>query len=142
MTGMEMEVAVRARLKASAALTAMIGQRVDWGLRAGPVLPAITLTRIPGPKDTHYKGDQGLQETRVQVDAWAPDYATAMKVAHMARMVLEPPEVVAAIPPNMEAGVRFERSFAEQPDPATESTATGVVHRARFDIAIWWALTV
>lgn len=140
--GAELEIAIRARLKASAALVALVGTRMDWGLRPGPNLPAITLTRIPGPTDVHFKGDQGLQETRVQVDVWAPDYITASRVGHLVKAALEPAGEVAKIAPNMDSGVRFERSFADQPDPAIEDTPAGPVHRVRLDVRTWWALTV
>ena len=140
--GTELEAAIRKRLKDRVELTALLGEgaTIDWDVRPSAAAYSIVLGRIAGPIAVHFKGNQGLQETRVQVDVWGKDGTKVKKIAHLARTTLEPPAIVAATGPNMGAGVRFERGFADQPDPATEETPTGLVHRSRFDIMIWWAL--
>ncbi len=139
-SGVELEIATRKRLLDAPGMAALVAQRIDWGVRPGAARPAITLTRIAGEIGRHFKGES-LQETRVQVDVWANDYVTAAKIAHLVKVTLEPAITLPAIPPNMGSGVRFERGFADQPDPATEDTPTGIVHRARMDVRLWWALT-
>jgi hypothetical protein len=144
--GNELEMAVRARLLAAPAIQAVANLRVDWGFRPAPPLPALVLEVVTDIRPHHFQDRQGLRETRVQVDAWGKTRTEAKRLALLTINALEPSAQVdiQGSPghiPGMATGVRFERSFADGPEPSTESTETGVIHRARFDIMIWWALT-
>jgi hypothetical protein len=148
--GGELEIATRLRLQAIPALVALVGPRIDWGFRPEPEVPALVLEIVSDPRPDHFKGAQGLRQTRVQVDAWAADRLTAKRVAQLAMNGLRPAAVI-DLPAEGEPGwieglapgVRFERSTAEGPELGTFPGATpnSIVHRARFDLLTWWALT-
>lgn len=73
-----MEEALRARLLATVAVTAICGTRIDWGAHPqGQAWPALVLARIGGVEGATLTGRDGLDAGRVQIDAWAADYATA-----------------------------------------------------------------
>lgn len=77
-----MESALVAKLLATAGVTALVGQRVNWSRRPqGAALPAIVLHLIDGAPDIHHGGASGLRVSRVQMDAWAASYGSAKAVA-------------------------------------------------------------
>lgn len=77
-----MEAALLARLLATAGVTALVGQRVNWSRRPqGDPLPAIVLHRIDGTPDVHHAGYSGLVQSRVQVDCWSSSYGSAKAIA-------------------------------------------------------------
>jgi hypothetical protein len=147
--GGELEIATRKRLLDLDPLTDQVEERVDWGFRPEPPLPAVVLEIVSDPRPAHFKGDQGLRVTRVQVDVWAATRMAAKRIAQLVINELKPPAVV-LIPEGspgwvagMAGGVRFERAFCDGPELTRETGATPntIVHRARFDLLIWWALT-
>jgi hypothetical protein len=79
---MDLQAALRARLKAVAALNTPTGGRIDWGTR--PVntgLPALVLTKVaPGQEWTH-EGPNALVRPWVQVDIWAASGLDAATLA-------------------------------------------------------------
>lgn len=77
-----MEAALITKLLASAGITALVGQRINWSRRPqGETLPAVVLHRIDGGRDYHTQGASGLVESRVQVDCWGSSYGSAKAVA-------------------------------------------------------------
>ena len=77
-----MEEAIRARLLATAAVTAICSTRINWGSHPqGHALPGIVLQRISGAEGATLQGRDGLDVGRVQVDAWALDYGAAKTLA-------------------------------------------------------------
>src|SRR5690349_16150081 len=92
--GGELEIATRSRLQAIAALTALVGSRIDWGFRPEPPTPALVLEIVSDPRPAHFKGDQGLRQTRVQVDAWADTRMKAKRVAELAIRGLRDPAII------------------------------------------------
>ena len=77
-----MEAALIAKLLATAGVTTLVGQRINWSRRAqGAALPAIVLHRVSGLPDVHHAGASGLVVSRVQVDCWAASYGAAKGVA-------------------------------------------------------------
>ena len=77
-----MESALIAKLLATAGVTALVGQRINWSRRPqGAALPAIVLHRVSGLPDVHHAGASGLVVSRVQVDCWGEAYGSAKAVA-------------------------------------------------------------
>tara|TARA_R110002051_G_scaffold325869_1_gene432665 strand:+ start:16421 stop:16807 length:387 start_codon:yes stop_codon:yes gene_type:complete len=73
-----MEEEFRALLKADPALSAIVGDRIDFGTREqGGALPAIVLNTISDVKDHHMNGSGGLYQGRVQVDCYGMTYGAA-----------------------------------------------------------------
>lgn len=85
-----MEEAFRAALMASAGVTALVGQQVNWGAHPqGAALPGIVLTLIDDAEGHTYTGRDGLSQGRVQVDCYAPDFRQAKLVARAVRAALD-----------------------------------------------------
>lgn len=82
-----MEEALRAHLAAAAPLAALIGARLQWGVR-DPVSPSVALHLISAPPDWHLKGPSGLVTARVQADSWATTYLGAKAVAEALKAAL------------------------------------------------------
>lgn len=81
-----MEAALVAKLLATAGVTALSSQRINWSRRPqGETIPAgkasIVLHRISGQPDIHHGGPSGLVESRIQVDCWAATYSAAKATA-------------------------------------------------------------
>lgn len=77
-----MEAALIARLLATAGVSALVSNRINWSRRPqAEALPAIVLHRIDGSPDYHTQGPSGLIESRVQVDCWGASYGAAKALA-------------------------------------------------------------
>lgn len=127
---MNMQQALRERLKDDAGVAAIAGTRIDWGINPqGSPLPRVRLQVISDPRPQHLKGFQGLRETRVQADCMADDAATATALAEAV--------IAAAVPAAEKEGVRFGRAGIEGPTDRGEQTDTGFVHRQSVDLMIW-----
>jgi hypothetical protein len=67
-----MKTEFRALLMNSAAVSALVGPRVDFGSRVqGDPLPALVLNVISGAEGLTQQGPDGLHQNRVQVDCYA-----------------------------------------------------------------------
>lgn len=77
-----MEAALIAKLLASAGVTGLVSNRINWSRRPqGAALPAIVLHRIDGTPDVTHGGRSGLVVSRVQADCWAASYGAAKAIA-------------------------------------------------------------
>lgn len=129
-----MEQALRARALADAGVEAIVGTRVDWGMRnqADP-LPAVTLQIISDDRPQHLKGFQPLRMTRVQATCWADEFADAKALAEAL--------IAALVPEAEEDGVRFNRAGVEGPRTLTSSTGlstdTRPIDQHVVDFLIW-----
>ncbi len=66
-----MEEDLLAKLLATTAVTAIVGDRISWGGRVdGEPLPAIALHLISAPRDYTLRGQTRLVGSRVQADCW------------------------------------------------------------------------
>lgn len=84
-----MEELLLARLAASSALVALVGDRLQWGLREqATVLPAVTLNKVSGGPIYVDEGEVGLSEQRVQIDCWAVSFGDATALAREVRTQL------------------------------------------------------
>jgi hypothetical protein len=84
------ESALRTRALSVAAVSALIGTRMYPGkLPQDPTYPAVTYTRISGPRLYSHQGATGLAEGRFQFDCWAASYSAAKSTAAAVRESLE-----------------------------------------------------
>ena len=73
-----MEQELRALLRSSAAITGIVGGLVDWGESPQPgAARYIVLHLVSDTEGATMQGRDGLRQSRVQVDCYGPDYATA-----------------------------------------------------------------
>jgi len=76
-----MEEEFRGLLKATAALTAIVGQRIDYGERPqGQQMPDVLLNVVSGFEGIHMNGT-GPFEGRIQVDCYGLTYSDAKRAA-------------------------------------------------------------
>jgi hypothetical protein len=77
-----MEEDLRAVLLGSSAVTDLAGMRINFGSHPqGAVLPGAVLTVIDGVEGMTYKGPDGLQTARVQIDCYGVTYLAAKTLA-------------------------------------------------------------
>lgn len=132
-----MEVELRAKLLAMAALTALVDRRIDWGVRAqGEALPAVELHQVGRRRLMNLAGPGAWSTGRVQVDCWGRTFKAACDVA----------DIIAA--PVADGGllglratlgnIRF-RIFVLDRASGRETDSLGIVHRTRLDLNVWTA---
>lgn len=118
---MAMEEALIARLDAAVGM--LVGSDADgdpaikWGDRPRGVLPALVLTKVSPGRDYDHDGWDGLDEPRVQFDAWA---ATAEAAAELSRAVLAEMEAGADVD-----GVRFHAAMLDSETWSDEGEQDG-----------------
>lgn len=129
-----MEEALTARLLAAAPLTAIVGTRINWGMRVqGEPLPALTLMNVSPGRGYTYKGAAGLSGPRVQFDGYAPDFLTAKAIGRALITTLEAPLTI--------GGIAFSPAFLDaERGPETEDLGGGQrVERISMDWFIWFS---
>ena len=85
-----METAVRAILAADGTVSGLVSSRIyPMKLPQGPTMPAITYSRVSGPRVQELSGPSGLAFPRVQVDSWASTYAGVKALADAVRKALD-----------------------------------------------------
>lgn len=81
-----MEQEFRALLIATSTVTAVCGNRIDWGDSAqGAPMPRVVLNVIGNAEGLTQQGPDGLFSGRVQVDCYAISYAQAKTLARAVR---------------------------------------------------------
>lgn len=125
-----METALRARLLAAPAVTALVDQRVYWVERPqGSQLEAITLQHVSDTRRTNFDGFDGMQPGYVQVDVWASSYAKGKAIKEA---------VIAALaPPAVQDGIRFTRADADARD-LSERAETITIFRPSIDFTFFY----
>lgn len=127
---MAMETAMRARLLADAAVSAVCGDRVAWTNRPqASAYPAVTMLVISDQYDQHMKGFQGLRGTRVQIDCMAR--SAAEKVA------LRDAVIAAIAGPFVQGSTSFDRSQRITVRDLGADSTGGFIHRDSIDLTIW-----
>ena len=85
-----MEEAIRARLLATAAVTALCGNRVEWGASGqGSAYPRIVMWTIDDAEGHNLQGPDGHSVGRVQVDCYALTYGASKQLSRAVRAVLD-----------------------------------------------------
>lgn len=125
-----MEEALRTVLKNTAAITALVGTRIDWGARQqGAGSPSVVLYRIGGERGQHLAGADGLTVSRVQVDCWGQTYGAAKGVAR---------QVVLALNAYRSGGIR--RVFVDAERDDSDLSAPDPLFRTSLDLMVWHTL--
>ncbi|MBB4001592.1 DUF3168 domain-containing protein [Aurantimonas endophytica] len=127
-----MEEALAAHLLATAGLTALVGNRVNWNARPqASATPSVVLTRVGGTPDYTMAGASGLVETRVQIDAWGKTYSSAIGVSRAVKTVLSGFSATVG-------AIMFQGSFLESERQSFEQGSGGEeFHRVSLDFIIW-----
>lgn len=85
-----MEEALRTLLLGNPAVAALVGSRVDWGMRPqGSLLPAICLTTVSDAPVNHSLDGPGVSQARVQIDCFGETYKSAKDTARAVRRLLD-----------------------------------------------------
>lgn len=135
---MTWEAALRRRLLADGALSALVADRVFWRLRQqGSALPAVVLTLISDPRPQTLKGFQGNRGSLVQFDCWADGGKDGEENTRAEVAALREAVIAALAGPFAQDGVQFSRSMFDPVRDLGEATDTGFVHRDSFDATIW-----
>ncbi len=140
--------ALTAQLLANAALSALVGDRIDWLAWAeSGVDRQVTLQTISDVRPDHYSGSIDHRMTRVQADAWSTissGDAAAIAEAVIGAVRLDAGDVANAPEGSADRsgawvrdGVRFDRPQIEGPVDGVEQLDTVRVYRARVDLLLW-----
>lgn len=128
---MDWEQALRARLKTSSQINALVGPRVDWDERPQATgLPAITLQTIDETTGQSYSDVDGSQRVLVQIDGWAKSSAQR---AELKRVIKD-----SLIPAAEADGFRWSRGFPSGGD-STERLGTETIYRTRIDFELYYS---
>lgn len=84
-----MEEALMALLLASASVTALVGNRIDW-VRSPQAssYPLVVLSRVSTVDEITYQQVSVLSQSRVQVDVYASTYAETVQIARAIKAAL------------------------------------------------------
>ena len=119
------------RLRAYGALTAIVGNRINYLSRVqGETLPAITIMPVSPGRDYTMTGPTGSHGTIIQFDIWAGRFEQALQAFSALLTALEGPAVVGS--------TVFEMSFLQsRRDTAEEVQGEGTIGRVSADFLIW-----
>lgn len=114
----------------NAAVSAMVGDRINWSALPGETLPAITLHRTGGRRDATLQGRSGLVSSSVQIDVWGSTYGQAKQLARA---------VVAALPQMRTSGegVVLQGVFIDSESDSFEGADPTPLYRTRFKTSVW-----
>lgn len=126
---MDMELALRTRLKAAAPVAASVADRIYWLDRPqGKALPDITLSIISAIRDQHMKGFQALQFTRVRADCRADTYLKASALSE---------DVIASMcQPAIVGGINFRWASVVGGRDLGENATGGFIHNKQIEFII------
>lgn len=122
--------ALRARLIADAAVSAVVSTRIYWGVvPQGADLPYIRLHVISDPRPEHLKGYESARRTRVQASCFAASFGAAKQLGAMIVKATEAPWST--------ADGRFGRVKAEGPrEGKGADTPAGFTHHQIVDLIV------
>lgn len=124
-----MEEALAAHLAESGGLAALVGPRIQWGVREPG--SSLALHLIDSPPNTTHEGRSGLVGARVQADGWAETWLGAKAITDA---------VIAALPVKDQilGGVRFDVCLVlDREGPVQFGDAPNILFRSRLDLRIW-----
>ncbi|WP_292229502.1 DUF3168 domain-containing protein [Brevundimonas sp.] len=125
-----MEEAITRLLLNNLAVAALVTDRVNWGQRPGPEVPAVTLHRITGKRYATMTARSGLEASSVQIDCWGETYSQAKKLARA---------IIPALPHSRTVlgGVVLQGIFIDSENDSFEADASTPLFRTRIDISVW-----
>lgn len=130
-----MDKALRDRLIADPAVSAIVGTRVYWIDRpqSASALPAVVLQKVSPGRTYTAKGATTLQGTRVQFDLFGLAYRDISPLYEALLTEMERPETV--------SGINFGMSFLDsrRDYPPEDVNGIGPVYRISADFLVWWS---
>lgn len=127
-----MEAALRARVLASAPITALVGSRVYWVDRPqASALPAITLTNVFDERARHLKGFQPRQFALIQCDIWSEVYSMGKAIKEAVIVALDEPETI--------NGVNFGAITDVSAVDRSERVGTATIHNSQVSFRVNYA---
>lgn len=134
---MQFHEGITFRLLNSAAVTDIVGNRVNWGERPqGEPFPALTLQVVSDPRPSHLKGLDGARPTRLQVDCWAETLLQSLALASAVIATLRPPATVSGKKFGV-AQIDSQRDLGETVGSGNASQSSGTyIHRQSVDLII------
>lgn len=130
-----MEEDLMARLLATPAITGLTGDRINWETRPQGVatLPALVLQKIADDTQVTLDGANGLIESTVQFDCWAPTKADVLALKRAVRAELIGARFVHGATAFEGIFLVNERGSFEEPG----SEAPERYYRISMDLRIW-----
>lgn len=87
---MSLELAIHAKLAATAAVTNLVSTRIYLvNLPQSPSYPAVTIARVSGVREHNLSGPSGLARPRISISGWGTYYNAAKNVAEAIRQTLD-----------------------------------------------------
>lgn len=129
-----MEEALLAHLADAAPLAAMIGTRLQWGVR-DPVAPSVALHLIGAPPDWHLKGPSGLVMARVQADCWDRTWLGSKAVGEALKAAL--PGIGQIVD-----GVKFKGAQVLDEERSRIGEQPNFLFRTRIDVRVSFSPTI
>lgn len=127
-----MEEVLRSKLLATAAVSALVGARVDWGIRSqGATMPAVVLHQVSGVPQMNLAGPSGWSSDRIQVDCWGRTFKSARDLADAVSTALHGLRETLS-------GIRV-RIFVIGRRSDDDSDDVGPVFRTSLDLMVWHA---
>lgn len=133
-----MEEQLVARLLATPSLSALVGNRINWGERVKKeLLPAITMLCVSPGRNYVHGGADPCGNPRIQFDCYGATAAEAKSVARALRDTLETPATVA----HSLGDIAFSAALLDaERGPLVEDTGGGLkVHRYSLDFFVWFS---
>lgn len=130
---MDMEAALRARLKSASPIVALAGERIHWVDRPqGETGPAITMQRYGADRNYTHDGASDLHIGSVQIDCWGDTYAQAKTLEVAVIATVEPAGTV--------SNVQFGQSFltGNHDGEAEELPGGKRQFRRTLEFSIYW----
>ena len=125
-----MEAALRTRLKNASAVTAIVGNRIDWDVRPqATALPALVLETVIGNNPQHMQGYTGFTDTVVQFNCFAKSKKAAVELREAVQAAIVPEATV--------GGVEFLRATEITRRQRPSNTDTGFIHHEILEVRIW-----
>jgi hypothetical protein len=133
-----MEEAFRTHLLATAGLIAIVGDRINWGLRPqGSPIPDVSLHLISDLPDLTLSGATHWNKARVQADSRAVTYKTARDIGRFFALPVAKGGLHGFR--GTMSGIRF-RLFVLDSDVTAENGTEGVVnHKSQVDLRILYS---
>lgn len=128
-----MRVDLITRLRADAAIAAVIGNRAYWGKRKpGDPLPCIVLHKITPGNQYTYDGASQIYGARIQFDCLAVEMRDALALFDALKVEMEQPSVV--------GGTAFGMSFmqSERDIPFADVAGAGTAGGISADFIVWF----
>lgn len=126
-----MEEGLIAHFLASAAVVALVADRIAWGLNdQANAVPRIVLTKVSDVPEYHTSGQSNLGAARVQIDCYA---TTALGALRVARAVKQ------SVPKRQfsKSGIDFSITQLNERQSVEAESPTSRLHRVSIDFQVW-----